>query len=162
MAVSGAVMPAVSQAACFASSSSQPSSSYSTPGCSSKACFRMCRRSQVSISRSGSSSFLGGVTGFQSRSDALPHTQARVAARAMATESAPAVQYEEYEVELEKPWGLKFYKGSDGGTYVDAIQIGSSADKSGVITPGDKVLATRYVRKLDSCCSQLRTLHSTI
>lgn len=52
--------------------------------------------------------------------------------------------YEEYEVELEKPYGLKFAKGRDGGTYIDAIAPGSSADKTGMFTVGDKVLATRF------------------
>ncbi|KAE8036922.1 hypothetical protein FH972_009554 [Carpinus fangiana] len=54
-------------------------------------------------------------------------------------------QYEEYEVELEQPYGLKFAKGRDGGTYIDAIASGGSADKSGVFTVGDKVLATSAV-----------------
>lgn len=52
-------------------------------------------------------------------------------------------QYEEYEVELEQPYGIKFTKGRDGGTYIDAIAPGGSADKAGVFTVGDKVLATR-------------------
>eukprot|EP00249_Psilotum_nudum_P011295 c23084_g1_i1 orf=173-1009(+) len=51
-------------------------------------------------------------------------------------------EYEEYEVELEKPVGLKFYKGSDGGTYIDAIAQGGNADKTKMFTPGDKVLST--------------------
>lgn len=51
--------------------------------------------------------------------------------------------YEEYEVELEQPYGIKFVKGRDGGTYIDAIAPGGSADKAGVFTVGDKVLATR-------------------
>jgi hypothetical protein len=53
-------------------------------------------------------------------------------------------QYEEYEVELVQPYGLKFIKGRDGGTYIDAIAQGGSADKTGVFTVGDKVLATRF------------------
>jgi hypothetical protein len=53
-------------------------------------------------------------------------------------------QYEEYEVELLQPYGLKFAKGRDGGTYIDAIAPGGSADNSGVFTVGDKVLATRF------------------
>lgn len=52
--------------------------------------------------------------------------------------------YEEYEVELEQPLGLKFAKGRDGGTYIDAIATGGTADKSGLFTVGDKVLATRF------------------
>ncbi|WOL19627.1 hypothetical protein Cni_G28429 [Canna indica] len=54
-------------------------------------------------------------------------------------------QYEEYEVELDKPYGLKFVKGRDGGTYIDAIAPGSNADKSGMFTVGDKVIATSAV-----------------
>lgn len=53
-------------------------------------------------------------------------------------------KYEEYEVELVQPFGLKFAKGPDGGTYIDAIAAGGSADKSGMFTVGDKVLATRF------------------
>lgn len=52
--------------------------------------------------------------------------------------------YEEYEVELDQPYGLRFVKGRDGGTYIDAIAPGGAADKAGVFTVGDKVLATRY------------------
>ncbi|XP_057953087.1 protein MET1, chloroplastic [Malania oleifera] len=52
---------------------------------------------------------------------------------------------EEYEVELEQPYGLRFTKGRDGGTYIDAIAPGGSADKTGLFTVGDKVLATSAV-----------------
>lgn len=54
-----------------------------------------------------------------------------------------SVDNEVYEVELDKPYGLKFYKGKDGGVYIDAVAINSSASKAGVVTEGDKVLATR-------------------
>lgn len=72
-----------------------------------------------------------------------------------ATESQPSesegegveeVQFEEYEVEIEKPYGLKFAKGRDGGTYIDAIFPGGSADKAGVFSVGDQVIATRFDR----------------
>ncbi|KAA0040116.1 hypothetical protein IC582_009726 [Cucumis melo] len=53
--------------------------------------------------------------------------------------------YEEYEVELEQPYGLKFAKGRDGGTYIDAIAPGGFADKTGLFTVGDRVLATSAV-----------------
>ncbi|KAK7369220.1 hypothetical protein VNO80_11255 [Phaseolus coccineus] len=53
--------------------------------------------------------------------------------------------YEEYEVEIEQPFGIKFAKGRDGGTYIDAIAPGGSADKAGVFTVGDKVIATSAV-----------------
>ncbi|KAK6145025.1 hypothetical protein DH2020_021845 [Rehmannia glutinosa] len=54
-------------------------------------------------------------------------------------------KYEEYEVEIVQPYGLKFAKGRDGGTYIDAIAPGGSADKTGKFTVGDKVLATSAV-----------------
>ncbi|KAL6966227.1 uroporphyrin-III C-methyltransferase [Sarracenia purpurea var. burkii] len=54
-------------------------------------------------------------------------------------------KYEEYEVELVQPYGLRFRKGRDGKTYIDAIAPGGSADKSGLFTVGDKVLATSAV-----------------
>lgn len=68
-----------------------------------------------------------------------------------ATESQPTqpegggegeVLFEEYEVELDKPYGLRFAKGRDGGTYIDAIAPGAAADKTGKFAVGDKVLAT--------------------
>lgn len=54
-------------------------------------------------------------------------------------------EYEEYEVELEQPYGLKFAKGRDGGTYIDAIAPGLSADMTGLFSVGDKVIATSAV-----------------
>ncbi|KAL8217271.1 hypothetical protein R6Q57_024108 [Mikania cordata] len=59
-------------------------------------------------------------------------------------EESPAEEekYEEYEVEIEQPFGLKFAKGRDGGTYIDAIAPGGSADKTKMFTVGDRVLAT--------------------
>ncbi|KAF5797382.1 putative PDZ domain, tetratricopeptide-like helical domain superfamily, PDZ superfamily [Helianthus annuus] len=60
-----------------------------------------------------------------------------------AEESPPEEEkYEEYEVEIEQPFGLKFAKGRDGGTYIDAIAPGGSADKTNMFTVGDRVLAT--------------------
>lgn len=50
-----------------------------------------------------------------------------------------------YTVELEKPYGIKFYKGTDGSTYIDALAPGQSADRSGKFTVGDKVLETSAV-----------------
>ncbi|KAI3791253.1 hypothetical protein L2E82_04958 [Cichorium intybus] len=54
-------------------------------------------------------------------------------------------KYEEYEVEIEQPYGLKFMKGRDGGTYIDAIAPGGFADKTKMFTVGDKVVATSAV-----------------
>lgn len=53
--------------------------------------------------------------------------------------------YEEYEVTIQKPYGLKFTKGRDGGTYIEAIQPGGAADLTGQFEVGDKVLATSSV-----------------
>ncbi|ONK74318.1 uncharacterized protein A4U43_C03F5010 [Asparagus officinalis] len=55
------------------------------------------------------------------------------------------VKFEEYEVEIEKPYGLKFAKGRDGSTYIDAILPGGAADEAGVFSVGDKVIATSAV-----------------
>lgn len=57
-------------------------------------------------------------------------------------------KYETYEVEVEQPYGLKFRKGRDGGTYIDAILPGGFADKTGKFTVGDRVIATRFVLSL--------------
>lgn len=54
-------------------------------------------------------------------------------------------KYEEYEVEIVQPYGLKFAKGRDGGTYIDAIAPGGSADQTKRFTVGDKVIATSAV-----------------
>jgi hypothetical protein len=62
-----------------------------------------------------------------------------------SSSSKAAAAKEEYEAELEKPFGLRFYKGSDGGTYIDAIAPGGSADKTKLFTPGDRVIATSAV-----------------
>lgn len=53
-------------------------------------------------------------------------------------------EYEEYEVEIVQPYGLRFFKGRDGGTYIDAIAPGGFADQTKMFTVGDKVIATRY------------------
>ncbi|KAI3823160.1 hypothetical protein L1987_04592 [Smallanthus sonchifolius] len=62
-----------------------------------------------------------------------------------AEESPTEEKYEEYEVEIEQPYGLKFVKGRDGGTYIDAIAPGGFADRTKMFTVGDKVLATSAV-----------------
>ncbi|KAF5202873.1 Met1 protein [Thalictrum thalictroides] len=80
-----------------------------------------------------------------------------VVVKASVTESEPSKpesggeggegkeENDEYEVELDQPYGLKFAKGRDGGTYIEAIAPGGSADKSKMFTVGDKVLATSAV-----------------
>ncbi|KAJ4811293.1 Tetratricopeptide repeat protein 30A [Rhynchospora pubera] len=69
-----------------------------------------------------------------------------------ATESQPSKsegegepKFEEYEVVIDKPYGLKFTKGRDGGTYIDAIAPGSSADQTSVFSVGDRVITTSAV-----------------
>ncbi|KAI7726248.1 hypothetical protein M8C21_008592 [Ambrosia artemisiifolia] len=69
--------------------------------------------------------------------------QSGLMVRASAEETPTEEEkYEEYEVEIEQPFGLKFAKGRDGGTYIDAIAPGGSADKINMFTVGDRVLAT--------------------
>ncbi|KAH9604921.1 hypothetical protein KSS87_015352 [Heliosperma pusillum] len=66
-------------------------------------------------------------------------------AAAASDENSDEETYEEYEVEIEQPYGLKFAKGRDGATYIDAIAPGLSADRTGKFTVGDKVIATSAV-----------------
>ena len=47
-----------------------------------------------------------------------------------------------YEITLDKPLGIAFTEGSDGGVVVDYLVEGGNADKSGAIKPGDVLLAT--------------------
>jgi hypothetical protein len=78
--------------------------------------------------------------------------RAAVVVRASSAQAEPKSEeerpYEEYEVRIEKPYGLKFSKGRDGGTYVEAILPGAAADATGQFTVGDKVLATRSAAAL--------------
>jgi hypothetical protein len=86
---------------------------------------------------------LKGSSAVLSEEHSRTNRNAAMAVRAMAeSPSTPPAVKETYEVELEKPWGLRFYKGADGGTYIDAIAPGGSADRAGVFTPGDRVLET--------------------
>ncbi|GAY57558.1 hypothetical protein CUMW_180370, partial [Citrus unshiu] len=72
-------------------------------------------------------------------------TEAQASPEAESGSEEQEEKYEEYEVEIEQPYGLKFAKGRDGGTYIDAIAPGGSADKTGMFQVGDKVLATSAV-----------------
>jgi hypothetical protein len=47
-----------------------------------------------------------------------------------------------YEVVLDKPLGIAFIENDDGGVCVDYLVEGANAEKSGVIKPGDVLLAT--------------------
>lgn len=70
-------------------------------------------------------------------------TEAKTAGEKSQEEEAD--EYEEYEVVLDQPYGLRFTKGRDGGTYIDAIAPGAAADNTGLFAVGDKVLATSAV-----------------
>ena len=63
--------------------------------------------------------------------------------RAVRIQAAIKTKEDEYVVELEKPIGIKFYKGADGQVYVDALAPGQMADLSGKFEVGDRVVATR-------------------
>jgi len=47
-----------------------------------------------------------------------------------------------YEICLEKPLGIAFEETGNGGVVVDYLVEGGNADQSGVIQPGDVLLAT--------------------
>ena len=47
-----------------------------------------------------------------------------------------------YEITLNKPLGIAFIENDDGGVKVDYLVEGGNADASGVIQPGDVLLAT--------------------
>lgn len=80
------------------------------------------------------------------RNLALKASEAESTAKTEAEgEGEEEEKYETYEIEVEQPYGLKFRKGRDGGTYIDAILPGGSADKTGKFTVGDRVIATRFV-----------------
>lgn len=74
---------------------------------------------------------------------ASPELGSQASKQEREAEAEAEEPYEEYEVEIEQPYGLKFAKGRDGGTYIDAIAPGGSADKTAKFTVGDKVIATR-------------------
>jgi hypothetical protein len=97
--------------------------------------YRLCLRREEAIVKRGGRGRLGGRR-VGSTNGFAPVTMS-------SSSSKGAGANEVYEVELEKPFGIKFYKGSDGGTYIDAIAPGGSADKTKMLTPGDRVIATR-------------------
>lgn len=47
-----------------------------------------------------------------------------------------------YEVKIDKPLGIAFTEGDDGGVIVDYLVEGGNAELSGAIQPGDVLLAT--------------------
>ncbi|CAI5501499.1 unnamed protein product [Closterium sp. Naga37s-1] len=78
----------------------------------------------------------------------LPSLKATTRAAATPASKSGAVQVragEIIEVELERPYGLKFYRGEDGAIYIDALYPGQSGLLSKQIQEGDKVLATSAV-----------------
>jgi hypothetical protein len=100
-------------------------------------------RRTLAVARASSSSS-------SSSSQTEPKSEGGEAAAAEGEEQP----YEEYEVEILKPYGLKFAKGRDGGTYIEAILPGAAADQTGKFEVGDKVLATRSVHRF------LHTIHT--
>ncbi|EFJ07567.1 hypothetical protein SELMODRAFT_448423 [Selaginella moellendorffii] len=93
----------------------------------------------------------GGATGIPAASSADSSSIGTVTtgeskdSSASTSSSSGSKPDEFYEVEIEKPYGIKFYKGTDGGTYIDALAPGGSAAKTKMFQPGDKVLATSAV-----------------
>eukprot|EP00252_Welwitschia_mirabilis_P017065 TRINITY_DN37933_c0_g1_i1.p1 TRINITY_DN37933_c0_g1~~TRINITY_DN37933_c0_g1_i1.p1 ORF type:complete len:343 (+),score=73.08 TRINITY_DN37933_c0_g1_i1:146-1174(+) len=81
----------------------------------------------------------------QASEEGNPKAEAKAEAKVEEAKADEEEKYEEYEVELEKPIGLQFYKGVDGGVYIKAIAPGGNADKTKKFTVGDKVLATSAV-----------------
>eukprot|EP00270_Netrium_digitus_P015508 TRINITY_DN543_c0_g1_i1.p1 TRINITY_DN543_c0_g1~~TRINITY_DN543_c0_g1_i1.p1 ORF type:complete len:340 (-),score=89.62 TRINITY_DN543_c0_g1_i1:213-1232(-) len=77
--------------------------------------------------------------------------QRRIHAASSVSTTPPSVsspsegEGEIYEAEVERPFGLKFYKGEDGAPYIDAISAGSSAERAGAFEVGDKILAASAV-----------------
>ncbi|XP_022958629.1 protein MET1, chloroplastic [Cucurbita moschata] len=123
---------------CSSSSSSFSSSQPLPKFCSS---FPLCC-SHPKLFLSNSHFHLSFATSFSSLHSLKP---SNFVVRASDADSVADQPYEEYEVELEQPYGLKFVKGRDGGTYIDAIAPGGAADKTGLFTVGDKVIATSAV-----------------
>ncbi|KAL3688538.1 hypothetical protein R1sor_014847 [Riccia sorocarpa] len=102
-------------------------------------------RVRCKVEGSLKSTFSGCVQSFklQSSNGVNICSSRNVNLRAMAEEASEAPKAPEYyEVELEKPFGIKFYKGRDGGVYIDQIFPGSNADETKMFTPGDRVIAT--------------------
>ncbi|KAL5210686.1 hypothetical protein ABZP36_006309 [Zizania latifolia] len=82
------------------------------------------------------------------QASASPHNRFSCLRRHRRREAAAEGEeqpYEEYEVEILKPYGLKFSKGHDGGTYIEAILPGASADQTGKFSISDKVLTTSAI-----------------
>lgn len=65
--------------------------------------------------------------------------------RALSARAEGDAAGEVFELEIERPYGIKFYRGADGGIYVDALTPGYPAAKTGRIAEGDKLLATSAV-----------------
>ncbi|CAI0440524.1 unnamed protein product [Linum tenue] len=130
----------------------------STTSCSSNGGARGCRRSsyprfpllQAPISRISFAAV--GIARTHQNPPIGRRNTAHLAKAAEQQQSDAEEQnnkYEEYEVELVQPYGLKFAKGRDGGTYIDAIAPGGAADKTGLFTVGDRIWpAAEYGRTM--------------
>lgn len=97
---------------------------------------------QSGISYNSSSSFLGNNLVCK-QSQSFVARSSREASPSVSTVSS--AEETTYVVELQKPYGLRFYKGDDGATYVEAIAENSPAQLGGLITEGDKVLETSAI-----------------
>ncbi|GJP37440.1 hypothetical protein CLOM_g21844 [Closterium sp. NIES-68] len=133
---------AAASVASFASASGKATTSATTQQ-TTMACSARTLPSSMSTSASASSSATPFFQGAR-----LPSLRATARAAATPAAKGGAVQVragEIIEVELERPYGLKFYRGEDGAIYVDALYPGQSAILSKRIQEGDKVLATSAV-----------------
>lgn len=99
-------------------------------------------KSQTAVPHASFSSLFGN-----DRASLQKQKQAAQPARRRSGGSAAPVmalaEGDTYIVELQKPYGVKFYKGDDGATYVDAVAEGYPAEQ--VIAVGDKVLETSAI-----------------
>ncbi|XP_062076492.1 protein MET1, chloroplastic [Humulus lupulus] len=97
-----------------------------------------------------SSLFLNNSTSFANTllakpSNLIVRAEAETAESGSSQGEGEEQPFEEYEVEIVQPFGLKFAKGRDGRTYIDAIAPGGEADKTGKFSVGDRVIATSAV-----------------
>ncbi|XP_019155679.1 PREDICTED: uncharacterized protein LOC109152439 [Ipomoea nil] len=122
--------------------------------CSSSPVRRISSRKQTSSSLCSLLKLTQSSVNLPFLSSSFCNSRPASALKASKTEAAKAEsegneeeeeKYEEYEVEIVKPYGLKFAKGRDGRTYIDAIAPGGSADKTGAFTVGDRVISTSAV-----------------
>jgi hypothetical protein len=111
----------------------------------SKPRFHISRHHSAKLSQPLSTQLYISCTGSRNHSIFIGRASPATESQPPKSEGEGEEKLEEYEVVIEKPYGLRFTKGRDGGTYIDAIAPGSSADKAGVFSVGDRVIATRFL-----------------